>query len=110
MTPMITVLICGDEESLSLVLERLRRGLPVLVLPDTGGAAADLRSWLRDSTLVSNRGTAYEAAARGIIPQVLELGLVLGASGAPRLTFLELDSENLEAEEEVEFAIMQVPN
>ena len=75
-TPCLTILINGDEQALKTVHARLLADLPVVVLVDTGGAAADLYSWLREGCLEERDEDEeirpeYEEFCNEYMPQLL---------------------------------------
>ena len=106
--PMLTMLVGGDAATLQLALSRLQQGLPVLVIADSGGGAADLRNWVLHGCLATeDPSPEYSAKAEEIIPQILAYGQELGENTTPRLSFLELDVESIDIEVEVDFTLMQ---
>lgn len=50
-TPMVTMVVGGDQHTLELVLATLRKAKPVVVLADCGGAACDLARFWRSGEL-----------------------------------------------------------
>ena len=121
-TPLLTVLVNGGADSLLQVHERLKQGLPVVVLPDTGGAALDVANWLESGGTVSSTeepDQAYEELCEELIPGILtyaarnedEANADLVHQRHALLTFIDLNEAVVVQEDEVEgdvgFALMQ---
>lgn len=78
----------------------------VLVLPDTGGVAADLRHWALNGCIINEKEAdpEYTRRAQLIIPQVLKFA---EDNTMARLTFLELNPDEIDVDSDVELTLTQ---
>ena len=92
-TPLLVVVLGGDEHTLRCVRAYLRRRHPVVVLVDTGGAARDIHRYLSGKGLptAAARGATYAGVAEALLPEIAELGQRTGFTQAPLLTFYRGD-------------------
>ncbi|KAL1507768.1 hypothetical protein AB1Y20_007378 [Prymnesium parvum] len=104
MTPMLTMLVGGDMATLQLAANRLESGMPVLVLPDTGGIASELWTWaLHHESPIDHVEDSQKAQ---LIQKVLHYADEKNGD-MPRLSFLELNVDDIDAENVVDLTLTQ---
>ena len=113
-TPMVCLVINGDETTLQRVLNALdprREGAarPVLVLVDSGGAAADIHTYCSDGEALvlpkagPGRSAAYVEAAARLLPEIYRYGMHTGNNSTPQLAFWSAGAADSATEDAASF-------
>ena len=113
-TPKVVLVAGGDATTLRWVKDALDphstvsgKSRPVLVLADSGGAAADIWRYCGDEkasaagelpTISGGRTADYVAEAHVLLPEIARLGAMCGNNTTPQLSFYRL-SDDMEAED-----------
>lgn len=113
-TPMVCLVINGDETTLQRVLNALDPRVegaarPVLVLVDSGGAAADIHTYCSDGEALTlptpgpGRSAAYIEAAARLLPEIYRYGMHTGNNSTPQLAFWSAGSADSATEDSASF-------
>jgi hypothetical protein len=119
-TPVLSLVLNGDEQTLLMVYHALNDdNSPVIVFRDTGGAASDLyHFWDASSkgraahhvSVDGSRSQTYADEANRLLPLIVEAGKASGHNRRPLLEFVHLrqlfDGDLSSAEEEIEHTIL----